>query len=489
MTHSPDSQQSEAAFFASIRRWGITRGDNGFLGGVIDGLAGRIGMATGPARIIVVVAALFLNGVVLLAYAAGWALLPDRRGNIIIQNFGRGVPNVGALIGIGLFGIFGLGGLDNGITYRIGHFPFDGGPFRVIAIVFAVLIPVAIVAGVVGLIVMAAKRSGPSPSTQASAQGSTPGSNPGSAPVYAAMPGEAPHERPASVSVATPVATDNDADADDTDAEGGDDDGDDNDTDEPASAAPSAYAPLPPLPPRKPRVPGPGKGFYLATLAWIFLSAAGVAFAARNDDLAVHGIVAWFVTFIAGLGVLLVLISLSGRKLGFLGFVGVMSVLPLLGIIASATDIRESFARDESIISIDFGLEPEEVAQPEFDATAVFAEEYPLVIINGACYAETLVPTVPMSTARISALDITSDMSVDVTAEVTYVTVPTGTSITVRGEGDAQAHVVWPERNITCDFYNAGGEHLRIAGPSHSLELVVYDDEYANTIVLTEVPQ
>src|SRR5690554_2679962 len=114
MTNTPDSQPREAGFFTAIRQWGITRGDNGFLGGVVDGLANRVGMATGPARIIVVVAAIFLNGIVLLAYAAGWALLPDRKGNIIIQNFGRGVPNVGALIGIGIMGLLGVGGLDNG---------------------------------------------------------------------------------------------------------------------------------------------------------------------------------------------------------------------------------------------------------------------------------------------------------------------------------------------------------------------------------------
>lgn len=505
MTSSPDSQPSEAGFFTAIRSWGITRGDNGFLGGVVDGLAQRVGMATGPARIIVVAAAIFLNGIVLLAYAAGWALLPDRRGNIIIQNFGRGVPNVGALIGIGVIALLGLGGIDNGLTYRIGDFPFDGGgPFRVIAIVFAILVPLAILAGVVGLVIVLAKRGSQAPGTTSAA------------PTYAAMPGQAPHQHASGAATGAPTAPEHAADAADNDSEsshGGQPATQETDEDpqapvdtrasdasastEPAAATSAsamasahsyAYAPpVPPAPPRRPRVPGPGKGFYLAALAWIFLSAAGVAFAARNEELAVHGAVAWFVTFVAGLGILLVLVSLSGRKLGFLGFVGVMSVLPLLGIIASAEDIRESFARDESIITIDFAFEPEEAAEPDFDATAVFAEEFPLVVINGTCYEETLVPGYPASSARVSALDMNEDRTVDVTAEVTHVTVPEGTSITVRGEGDAQAHVVWPDRNITCDFYNAGGEHLRIAGPSHTLELVVYDDEFANTIVLTEV--
>ena len=49
----------------------------------------------------------------LLAYAAAWALLPDRRGNIIVQNFGRGIPNVGALVGIAILTLIGVGGFDH----------------------------------------------------------------------------------------------------------------------------------------------------------------------------------------------------------------------------------------------------------------------------------------------------------------------------------------------------------------------------------------
>ena len=80
MTTPSEQQPSEAGFFRAIREWGLTRGDNGFLGGVVDGLAQRVGMATVPARIIVVIAAIILNGLVRLAYAAAWALLPDRQG-------------------------------------------------------------------------------------------------------------------------------------------------------------------------------------------------------------------------------------------------------------------------------------------------------------------------------------------------------------------------------------------------------------------------
>ena len=66
-------------------------------------------------------------------------------------------------------------------------------------------------------------------------------------------------------------------------------------------------------------------------------------------------------------------------------------------------------------------------------------------------------------------------------------TIPAGTDLRLEGQGDAQAHVVWPDRDITCDFWNAGGEHLTLAnnmGPA--VTLVVYDDAYANTIIMTE---
>ena len=51
MTTPSEQQPREAGFFRAIREWGLTRGDNGFLGGVVDGLAQRVGMATVPARI------------------------------------------------------------------------------------------------------------------------------------------------------------------------------------------------------------------------------------------------------------------------------------------------------------------------------------------------------------------------------------------------------------------------------------------------------
>ena len=118
MSTSPEEPRQEAAFFSTIRSWGITRGPNGVIGGVIEGVGDRIGMDKLPARIIAVVAAVMITGLILPAYAAAWGLLPDRDGNIIIQNFGRGRPNVGALIGIAILLLIAPG---INIAQRGGH--------------------------------------------------------------------------------------------------------------------------------------------------------------------------------------------------------------------------------------------------------------------------------------------------------------------------------------------------------------------------------
>src|SRR5690606_29799448 len=78
-----------------------------------------------------------------------------------------------------------------------------------------------------------------------------------------------------------------------------------------SEARPSGYvAPAP----ARPYVPGPGKSAYLAALAWVFLSIAGIMFAARTDQLSVNSAVAWFVVFVTGLGVLVMMVGLAGRR-------------------------------------------------------------------------------------------------------------------------------------------------------------------------------
>lgn len=477
MTTPSEQQPREAGFFRAIREWGLTRGDNGFFGGVVDGLAQRVGMATAPARIIVVIAAIILNGLVVLAYAAAWALLPDRRGNIIIQNFGRGMPNVGALIGIAILTLLGMSNISNPGPFSHGNFPFwDATPWNVVSIVVGVLVPLVFVGGIIWFVVTMARRSQDgSPGQRAAVPPAPAAATPAAAPTNpeheadaaattenAPEPGPSPTAPPAYAAKPSPTAS--------------------------ASAPPAAppyYPPAPAAPPALPRVPGPGRGFYLAALAWIVLSGAAVSMAYRQTELAVHPAAAWFVVMVTGLGVILMAVSLAGRKLGFLGFMTIVLALPLPLVMVGADELRDAYANDGSLLHIDFRDVSPQI--DPYDATVAFTGRYTEIAINGDCREEATVPANPSSTARLSFTSLDEDTSVDVVTEVTYVKIPMGTDLKIVGEGDAQAHVIWPDRNITCDFWNAGGEHLSLVnnvGPA--VTLVVHDDAYANTIVITE---
>lgn len=507
---TPDNPQPrEAGLFTTIRGWGITRGDNGFLGGVVDGLAQRIGMATAPARIITVIAGFLLSGFVLLGYAAAWALLPDRRGNIIIQNFGRGMPNVGALIGIGLFALFGLGNLGSpGITigprsdWDISGVP-DGVAFAAF-VIFGIVLPTAIVGGLIWLIVVLVKRSRAQGTATGSPQYAAPPQRPHAAQPPAAAPstgaGAATDAGPAADADSGPVPVDS-ADTDESDkpaSSGGD---------EPASSdgsgpAPSAaavppaqtFAPVPPAPaapPVLPRIPGPGRAGYLAMLAVLLLAGAGVAVAERMDRLGVHPFPAWWVVATTGLGVLAMIVSLTGRKLGFLGFLAIFMALPTLLIGAAAPELRSSWSEDGSVVSIDVDPDWFEDGTWEvdtYDATGDLAEDYRVVVVNGTCALREADMDASGPVARIDASGATGDESFDITARTTYLTVDEGTSLVLAGKGDSQAHVEWADRGFGCDFWDAGGEHLRLTNPdTPTVSLTVYDDEYVNTIVIEEV--
>lgn len=467
MTTPPGTPPHEAGLFSAIRGWGITRGERGVFGGVVDGVAHRVGLATAAARVIVVIAAIFLNGVVLLAYAAAWAFLPDKRGAIIIQNFGRGMPNVGALIGIGLLTLMGFGGLDNGLTYHVGDFPLShAGPWRILIILFAVSVPVVIVGGVIWLIVALSRRGRPGhDDTHA---------------VWAAMPGQT------TTTPVSPAADANAADAGVADTNAADAGVADAATDTSSATTSASPTTAPAHPSPWPRIPGPGGGFYLATFAWGLLAAAAVVMARRNGELAVYPGIAWFATFATGLGVLLIFVSLSGRKLGFLGFVGIMALIPLTGIIANADDLRDSYARHEPLSAVD--LRPERPHRPHdvVEPARQFTGDYSRVVFNGSCSPGAQVHGESTSSAYISGQGLSQDELIELTSKTTYVTVTTGTSITVDTPGGTPAHVVWPDRNLSCDFPADGTTNLILSNGGPRMILVVDRDE-ANVIVVTEV--
>lgn len=78
------------SFFDGIRRAGIVRSDDRWIGGVAGGVSLRAGVDPLVGRALFVLAA-FLGGIGLIAYGIGWALLPEQRdGRIHLQQLFRG---------------------------------------------------------------------------------------------------------------------------------------------------------------------------------------------------------------------------------------------------------------------------------------------------------------------------------------------------------------------------------------------------------------
>ncbi|GAB2452716.1 PspC domain-containing protein [Xylanimonas ulmi] len=95
-------------FFDSIRRSGLARSEDRWVGGVCAGVAHRLGWDPLLVRGIVFIS-FFLTGVGLVAYALAWALLPERRdGRIHLQQAIRGDFDV-ALLGAAAAFVVGIG--------------------------------------------------------------------------------------------------------------------------------------------------------------------------------------------------------------------------------------------------------------------------------------------------------------------------------------------------------------------------------------------
>lgn len=447
---TPETEPREAAFFSTIRSWGIVRGPEGVLGGVISGLGARVGLAPWPARIIVILAAFLLFPIVILGYAAGWALLPDSKGNIVVQNFGRGVMQVGPLIGIVILTLIGFSSFGQPwfITVRTDA-PFDASrPVQVIAILLAVLIPLAILGGIVGLVVWAVRRGSEAPA--------------GENAVYAAMPERSHDASPAGAPAGAAASG--------------------------AAASAVTARPVPPVPPR---VPGPGRGFYLATLAWALISATIIAWCAREELLAIYPVLAWGMLFLTGLGAILIAVSLSGRRVGFLGFLGFLGLFPAVILMAVHDDLLSAYERSrnagEAIQEI--ALEEHVIDRLEIDATSLFEDDYALIYLGGDC---TIAPRTERSfegtTARITIPDpMPEALEYDIVAATTTLVVPQGTSLKVVSDGDAQATVFFEQRALECVFAGHEGTYIELTQPGEPvLTLNVIDDYTVNTIVVEE---
>lgn len=100
-TTPPAHPSGTDRFFDSIRGWGLFRAQDRWIGGVAHGLARRLGLDPVIVRA-VLVASLLLGGIGLVAYALGWAFLPEEAdGRIHAQQLVRGdfdIAIVGAFL-------------------------------------------------------------------------------------------------------------------------------------------------------------------------------------------------------------------------------------------------------------------------------------------------------------------------------------------------------------------------------------------------------
>ncbi|MGN0110052.1 MAG: PspC domain-containing protein [Cellulosimicrobium funkei] len=104
---APRRPSGTDGFFDAVRRVGIYRSDDRWIGGVASGVAERFGIDPLVVRGLLFVT-FFLSGAGLVLYGAAWALLPERRdGRIHLQEAFRGNVDV-ALLGAAAFVVVGF---------------------------------------------------------------------------------------------------------------------------------------------------------------------------------------------------------------------------------------------------------------------------------------------------------------------------------------------------------------------------------------------
>jgi len=289
------------AFWAGVRRTGLYRSDERWVGGVAGGLAERVGVD--PLLVRGLLAVTFLiGGLGLVLYGVAWALLPDARDNrILLERLGAGDAN-GALLGSLAFVVVGLARGDGWWWF------WDGGG------ALGGLLWLACVAGIVALVVTAVQRRGrPAASWQPPAPTSAPGAAP-TASAAAQPPAGAWAQAPTAplpTSGTTPTAPVG-----------------------PGAPPPPPYppygsAPVPPAPPAPPRPPRRGAdGATVGAVVGLSVVGLGVLMLAERAG-AFDGPV-WLTAggialVLAGLGI--VTLGLRGRSSGFVGFVAVVAAL------------------------------------------------------------------------------------------------------------------------------------------------------------------
>lgn len=490
MSTSPEEGR-EASFFTTVRSWGLVRTERRVFGGVLSGVGNRIGMAPAPARLLFVLLCILTGGGIgVLAYAAAWALLPDHEGRIVVQDFGRGVPQAGQLVAIivmAIIGFFTFGDLGPGWLFgfdgsRAWFTPSVSGAVNFGVAALTLLIPLVILGAIVAVIVWAVRGSRKPSATSVAGLGAANAST-------------------------TPDAGTAAAAAASSDASGsGDGAGSAQAAAAPAGAvatAPPVYAAVPPVyaaprPPKPPRIPGAGPVAWLLTLALVPLSLAIAYWMHYQDLLAVHPILVAGLIWVAGLGLIIAGAALSGRRVGGLGTFAAFALIPTLAIAANADDLLRPWPDhnwDDPVAVIEDltpGIPPDridpEVPEPpaaELNPATTFAD-YSFVQINGYCWSE---PGVQPTGAVVSLGSVTDAMVIDVTASETRVIVPSGTSLQINVSDDWESYgsLYWVDRDVACAAPGTPGTWAKLTnGDAPVVTLRLSDAAASGSIYIEE---
>ncbi|PFG42293.1 phage shock protein C (PspC) family protein [Isoptericola jiangsuensis] len=174
---NPPRRPAGAQFFDSVRRMGVARSDDRWIGGVAAGVGERYGLDPLLVRGLLVLSA-FLGGLGLVLYAVAWLLLPERSdGRIHLEETFRGTFDV-AVVGAGIMLVVGL-------TWS-GSWPWWGGPAEWVVGLLWIAFWVAVVWLVVRLVRSRRRDAGPRPQdwspTGPPPAAWTPGATPSAAP-------------------------------------------------------------------------------------------------------------------------------------------------------------------------------------------------------------------------------------------------------------------------------------------------------------------
>lgn len=307
-------------FFDSLRRIGVARSDDRWIGGVGAGVGERYGLDPLLVRGLLVLS-VFLGGIGLVLYGVAWLLLPERSdGRIHLEETLRGTFDV-AVVGAAVMVVVGF-------TWSGGIRPWWGGPAEWVV----VLLWIAFWAAVVWLVVRlvrtrrGARPDGTSPTDPpvASADATSgPTTSPAGAftPAprahYVAAPAAAPRDAAATVSRTPDLgeAPVHHRDRADRRRDAG-----------PVPPVP----PLPPVgppPPPRPRTPRAGSASVGIVVGLALLLGAGLLAAGVGFGLDVSSWALWLGGTLVLLGAAIVVTGLRGRRGGGLTALAVLGLL------------------------------------------------------------------------------------------------------------------------------------------------------------------